>query len=80
LARLLVRVGIIKESGVLMSIFTSNEQWGKKATKHCQIPDTLYLWHQPLERNDTVLRRFPAKNIPDLLVFLSIFCVVKIVS
>jgi hypothetical protein len=27
-ARFLARVCIIKESGVLMSIFTSNEQWG----------------------------------------------------
>jgi len=26
--RFLARVGIIKESGVLMSIFTGNEQWG----------------------------------------------------
>jgi hypothetical protein len=28
-ARFLARVGIIKESGVLMSIFTGNEQWAQ---------------------------------------------------
>ncbi len=33
---------------------------------------------QLLEALGPTLRRFPAKNIPNLLVFLSIFCVVKI--
>jgi len=35
---------------------------------------------QGLISSQFILRRFPAKNIPNSLVFLSIFCVVKIVT
>lgn len=65
-ARFLARVGIIKESGVLMSIFTSNEQWGYKGDQ--TLPDSGYplFMDQQLERNDTVLRRFPSKKSPNL--------------